>query len=140
MYTRTDQRGNAYQFSTAPHTFSDFTEATDATATEDNFRTLAYNELDREEGVAFGRGSSSNPDRAEAYKHLTIHDGADALISGEYKLVVENAAGKVVAVIDRGRTDEVNKGDPSTDSRGDWGKPAPYRAIRDGKGEVLGGQ
>lgn len=142
MFTRTDSRGNRFLFAEATHTFSDFSESTQVTLSPEEWRTVAYNALDRSEGVSFGRGSSQNPDRAEAYKYLEAMDdqSTSALIPGEYRIVVENASKNVVAVIDRGRTDEVDKGDPSSDSRGDWGKPNPYRPISGGKGEVLGGQ
>ena len=140
MYTRTDGRGNVFQFTKGTHTLATYSETTDTTVTEDNFRTVATDKLEREEGGAFGRGQFENPERAEAFKYLSIHDDADALIAGEYRIVVENAAGKVVAVIDRGRTDEVNQGDPTTEKRGEYGVPFPYVAISGGKGEVLGGQ
>lgn len=140
MYARNDGRGNTYQFTKGTHTLATYSEATETTVSEEEFRTVARDKLERSEGGAFGRGTSENPDRAEAYKYLEIMDDADALIPGEYQIVVENAAGKTVAVIDRGRTDEVNAGDPANDKRGEYGVPFPYAAISGGKGEVLGGQ
>jgi hypothetical protein len=140
MYVREDQRGNEYLFSDDRHDLADFSDFGDATAHSEDFRTVSTFALDREDGVAFGRGGSSNPDKAEAYFYLDAQNGsASSFTDGRYRLVVLNAANKVVAVLDRGTLAEVANGDPSTDSRGDWGKPLPYRTIANGKGEVLGG-
>lgn len=140
MYYRTDSRGHAYMFTEDTETLAGWSDFGSAEAHDEDFRTVATRPLDREEGVAFGRGNSENPERAEAYKYLDAQDGgASAITAAAYRVVILNAANKVVAVIDRGRLDEVNKGDPSTDARGDYGKPFKYRTIAGGKGEVLGG-
>lgn len=140
MFTRKDRVGNVYLFSPDRHTLAEFSDFADATAVSDDFRTVTTWELDRKEGVSFGRGNSENPDRAEAYFYFDAQNTTPAAIAGSYRLVILNAANEVVAVVDRGRLEEVRKGDPSTDTRGDWGKPMKYRSIRGGVGEVLGGQ
>lgn len=140
MYTRSDPRGNTYLFSEDRTDLSEFADHGDASAHSEDPRTVTKWDLDRGDGVAFGRGNTTNPDRAEAFIYFDAQDSGAAAINGTYKLVVLNAANEEVAVIDRGSLDEVRDGDPSTDSRGDWGKPLPYKALRGGKGEVLGGQ
>ena len=141
MYVRTDGRGNRFLFSEDRHDLSEFSDFGDASIHSEDFRTVSTWTLDREEGVAFGRGSSSNPDSAEAYFYLDAQNTTPAQITGgRYRLVVLNAANEVIAVLDRGTLDEAANGDPSSDSRSDWGKPFKYRKIAQGKGEVLGGQ
>lgn len=146
MYTRTDQRGNEYQFSEDRHDLTNFSLVGTGQAVDDTYQTVAAWPLEREEGVAFGRGSTTNPDRAEAFIYFDARsddadgDGTPDALSGRFKLVVLNSANKVVATLDRGQLDEVRDGDPANDSRGDWGKPFPYKVIANGMGEVLGGQ
>jgi hypothetical protein len=145
VYTRTDSKNNVYQFTEDRETLAGWGKHGTGKAHSDGFTTVAKRTLSKPEGIAFGRGTSQNPDKAEAYFYLDARsddedsDSTPDKLNGQYELVVLNAANEVVNVIDRGRLDEVRKGDPSNDTRGDWGKPFPYKAIAGGKGEILGG-
>ncbi len=141
MYRRNDSRGNVYQFAEDRHDLDDFEDFGDASIHSEDFRTVSTWELDRSTGVALGRGSSTNPDEAQAFFHLDARNESDAAITGgRYKIVILNAANEPIAVLERGTLAEAANGDPDTDSRGDWGKVLPYRTIANGKGELLGGQ
>jgi hypothetical protein len=139
MYTRTNNRGKVYEFTEDRETLAGWSVHGGGNAHSDGFTTVAKRELNRPEGIAFGRGQSHNPDRAEAYLYLDAQDNGATAMTGKYEIVILNAANEKVATVDRGRLEEVRDGDPDNDSRGDWGKPFPYKKIRGGKGEVLGG-
>lgn len=141
MYFR-EANGRKYEFTTDTHDLSGFTESTDANVHEDGFRTVATWDLEDGEGVAFGDGTSKNPDKAEAYIHLDAMDSSTTpvALNGQARLVVLNSAGEKVpgGTIYQNRLSRLRNGDPSTNDRGKWGVPFPYQAIRGGKGEVLG--
>lgn len=144
MYRRQTSEGKVYEFTQDVETLSGWTLHGTGTAHDDGFALVASRRLEDHEGIAFGRGNSENPDRAEAFLYFdALSDDADAsgspdVLNGSYELVVLNAADEVLATIDRGRLAEVRDGDPSTDSRGDYGVPFKYRSLRGGKGEVIG--
>jgi hypothetical protein len=148
MYAITASEGRKYLFSEDRETLAGYTEFGDGVAHSDDFSTVATRRLERSEGIAFGRGNSNNPDRAEAYFYFDARgdDGGDAdtdpdPLEGEYKIVVLNAANNVVGLVDRGRLEEVRQGDPldPNSKRGEWGKPFKYRSLRNGSGEIVGG-
>ncbi|MDS0243940.1 MULTISPECIES: hypothetical protein [unclassified Haloferax] len=139
MYRRQTSDGDLYEFSADSETLSGYSEHGGANAHADGYSLVFKRRLDDFEGVAFGRGSSENPDRAEAYIWASIENDADTVITdGQFELVVLNSADEVLATIYRRPLDELNKGDPSTDSRGDWGVPFPYQRLRRGRGEIMG--
>lgn len=145
MYARQDSQGHTYLFTEGRTSLAPFSQFGDANLHDEAFRTVASWTLDRGEGVAFGRGTSHNPDRAEAYLWFDARsddadaDGTPDKLAGQYKLVVLNPSNDVVDIIDRGRLEEVRNGNPDTDDRGSWGVPFPYKALQNGNGEVLGG-
>lgn len=132
--------GRIFKFTGDTHDLGEFTATTDTTVHDSGFRTVATWDLDDGEGVAFGDGTSRNPDRAEAYIHVDALNNATSPVSldGQFKLVVLNKAGEVVDDIYQNKLDRLRNGDPTTDKRGAWGVPFPYQAIKNGKGEVLG--
>lgn len=136
-YTRS-AGSRRFRFTPDTHDLSNFTEMSDTNVGNDEFSTVAYWDLDEGEGVAFGEGRSKNPDKAEAYIYLDPQNSTPAALNGKAKLVVLNAANQVVDEIYTNKISKLRNGDPATDSRGDWGVPFPYQAIKAGKGEVLG--
>jgi hypothetical protein len=131
--------GKVFTFHGDTIDLSDFADFGSAEAQSEDFRTVSTWTVDDGVGVAFGRGTSQNPDRAEAYVYFDAKDDGDAAMDGLYRLAVLNSANERVATIYRNRLDVLRNGDPSADSRGDWGVPFPYQAITNGKGEILGG-
>jgi hypothetical protein len=139
MYFRQTGDGDVFEFSPDSETLAGYQEHGNAAAHADGFSLVFKRRLDDFEGVAFGRGTSENPDRAEAYLWADIvNDNGTSVTDGHLELVVLNSADEVLATIYRRPLDEVAKGDPSTDSRGDWGVPFPYQRLRGGRGEIMG--
>lgn len=139
VYTRVTSDDDAFQFAPDSENFSDYSEHNAAQAGPDGFTLAFKRRLDDYEGIAFGRGTSENPDRAEAYIWMEVQNDAGTVVTdGHAEIVVLNSADEVLTPIYRRPLDELNQGDPSTDSRGDWGQPFPYQTLRKGKGEVIG--
>ncbi len=139
MYNRVTSDGDLFQFSPDSENFADYVEHGNASAHADGFQLVFKRRLEDFEGIAFGRGQSENPDKAEAYAWLDLqNDSAAAVTDGHAEIVVLNSADEVLAPIYRRPLDELAKGDPSTDTRGDWGVPLPYQQLNEGKGEVIG--
>lgn len=141
VFYRTTSDGDRYEFSPDSETLVDYKEHGGAQAHSDGFSLVFKRRLEDFEGVAFGRGSSENPDRAEAYLWLDIvNDSGTSITDGHVELVVLNSADEKLpgGTIYRRPLDEAAKGDPSTDSRGDWGVPFPYQQLRKGRGEIMG--
>jgi hypothetical protein len=142
-YTRTKD-GKEYRFRPGVITLAGWELHNGGQCGSDGLELVATRPLDRQEGYAVGRGQSENPDRAEAYRWLDARsddadgDGNPDKLEGEYEIVVVNPANKIVDTIDGGRLDELRRGDPDVDSRGDWGKPCAYRTLQNGKGEIVG--
>lgn len=131
--------GNRYEFSPDSETLEGYQEHGNAQAHSDGYSLIFKRRLEDFEGVAFGRGQSENPDRAEAYLWADIvNDSGTSITDGHLEIVVLNSADEKLATIYRRPLDEVARGDPSNDSRGDWGAPFPYQKLRDGQGEVIG--
>lgn len=138
VYYRVTSDGKVYEFTPDSETLADYQEHGGANAHADGFNLVFKRRLDDFEGVAFGRGQSENPDRAEAYLHASIENDSDTVITdGQFELVVLNSADERLSTIYRRPLDEVNRGDPSTDTRGDWGVPFPYQVLRQGRGEII---
>lgn len=147
-YRRQDSKGKVFEFTEDVETLADWSLHGNGTAHSDGFSLVAKRRLDSFEGIAFGRGQSSNPDRAEAYLYFdALSDDADAdgspdVLDGSYEIVVMNGADEVLATVDRGRLSEVRNGDPQSlggaDTRGNYGTPFKYQALRNGRGEVMG--
>lgn len=148
MYRRQTSDGNVFEFTRDVETLAGWALHGQGNAHNDGFSLVAKRALESWEGIAFGRGRSQNPDRAEAYLYFDARsDDADAdgtadILTGQYELVVLNGADEKIATVDRGRLDEVRNGDPQSlggaDTRGDYGVPFPYTVLRKGKGEVIG--
>ena len=137
-YAIKDARGRTWYFSEDRHDLTEFSDFGTAEVISDDYRLASVWDLDDGVGVAFGRGSSTNPDRAEAYFHFDAQDDGNADINGRGKLVVLNTANEKVGLIYQGPLASFRRGDPTADERGKWGVPFPYQAIRSGAGEVLG--
>lgn len=139
VYYRQTSDGDLLEFSPDSETLTDYEEHGAANAHDDGFSLVFKRRLEDFEGVAFGRGTSENPDRAEAYLWASIENDSDTVITdGQFELVVLNSADEKLTTIYRRPLDEVNRGDPSSDTRGDWGVPFPYQQLRRGRGEVIG--
>jgi len=139
MYRRRTGDGDLFEFSPDSENLSDYNEHGDAGAHADGFALVFKRRLEDYEGIAMGRGESENPDKAEAYFWMDLqNDSAAAVTDGHAELVVLNSADEVLTTIYRRPLDELSKGDPSTDTRGDWGVPFPYQRLKKGKGEVIG--
>lgn len=125
-----------------PDTFKsgDFTEFPDPSVNDAEFTTVATMDLRDGEGVALGRGNTSNPDRAEGFAFMDVQSTTPAELNGRAKLVVLNQNNTPVDTIWRGRIDELRQGDPAVDGekRRDR-KPFPYQTPAGKKaGEVYG--
>jgi|GEM_PF-2665358 len=141
VYYRETSDGDVFEFSPDSETLVDYNEHGGAQAHADGFSLVFKRRLADFEGLAFGRGTSENPDRAEAYLWMNlVNDSGTAITDGHLELVVLNSADEKLpgGTIYRRPLDEAAKGDPSTDSRGDWGVPFPYQALRGSKGEIMG--
>lgn len=147
-YRRQTSDNDVFEFTEDVETLDGWALHGPGQAHSDGFTLVASRQLDRAEGVAFGRGQSQNPDRAEAYLYFDARsddadgDGTPDALNGKYEIVVLNAADEPIATVDRGRLAEVRNGDPQqlggTDTRGDYGVPFPYKRLRRGRGEVIG--
>jgi hypothetical protein len=139
VYYRETSDGKVFEFTPDSETLEGYSEHGAANAHADGYSLVFKRRLDDFEGVAFGRGQSENPDRAEAYIWADIqNDSSTSITAGQLELVILNSADEKLATIYRRPLDEVARGDPSNDSRGDWGVPFPYQVLRQGRGEVIG--
>jgi len=138
MYSRQTSDGDLFEFTRDSENLTDYDQHGGGQAHSDGFSLVAKRALASWEGIAFGRGESENPDRAEGYLYFDAVDDGSTDMTGQYELVVLNGADEKLATIARGPIDEAREGDPSTDPRGDWGIPFPYVALRRGRGEVMG--
>jgi len=134
-YTRT-VNGTVYQFTEDDHTDAEFSETTDTTVVKDEFRTVARWDLSRGEGVAFGVGTSRNPDRAEGYLYFDAQNSGASAIDGQLRLVVENTQNERVATIYKRSLKQLRSGSTAPADR-EKRVPFPYQALMNGKGEVL---
>jgi hypothetical protein len=137
-YNVTTGNGRLYVFSTDQHDLDDFTETSDPTAVDDDFRTVATWTLDEGEGAAFGIGNSRNPDRAEGYLYFDPQTSTPSDINGRCRFVVLNAANDVVGTISRHRIEQLRSGDATASGRKNR-TPYPYQNINADGGEVVGG-
>ncbi len=133
-YTRTAD-GVTYQFSQDDHTDASYTEAGSPDVVEDEFRTVAYRDLERGTAVAHGIGNSRNPDRAEGFAYVDAQSTAPANIDGQARFVVLNSQREKVATIWRGSLKQLRSGSTAPADR-DKRKPLPYQDVRNGNGEV----
>lgn len=147
MFLRKDADGNIFQFSEDTENLTGWQLHGTGQAHDDGYSLVAKRRLESYEGISFGRGSSENPDRAEAYLFFDARsddadaDGTPDILNGKYELVVLNGADEVQAVIDRGQISQTRQGDPQqlggADSRGDWGTPFKYKDLGE-NGEIMG--
>lgn len=135
-----------YHFGPDTFTTADFTEWPDPSVNSESFTTVATMDLRNGEGVALGRGNTSNPDRAEGFIFLDAvdndpdGDGTNDPIQGRAKIVVLNTNNTPIDTIWRGRLSELRQGDPAVDGekRRDR-KPFPYQTpTKKQVGEVYG--
>lgn len=143
MYVRQTKSGKQFEFTEDTETLAGYSLHGNGQAHADGFSLVAKRRLEDWEGIAFGRGQSENPDRAEAYLYFDpASDDADASgspdpLNGQFEIVILNSADNVIATVRRGTISEYRQGDPDVDKRGEYGKPFKYAALRGGKGEVM---
>lgn len=142
-YRRQTSKGKVYEFTEDVETLTGWSQHGSGQVHSDGFSLAATRRLENFEGVAFGRGQSQNPDRAEGFLYFDAYDDSTTPVqlNGRYEIVILNAADEKLATVKRGRLSEARNGDPQqlggSDSRGDYGVPFPYQRLRSGKGEVI---
>lgn len=141
-YRRRTSRGDVYEFTEDVETLTGWSTHNGANVGSDGFTTVAKRRLEDFEGIAFGRGQSQNPERAEGFFYFDAQNSTPAALSGQYEIVILNAADEKLATVKRGRLSEARTGDPvqlgGSDNRGDYGVPFKYQKLRRGRGEVIG--
>jgi len=123
--------GSLFAFNPGKVRDSEFSEASNMDAVSDAWMPMLFWDVPQGQAVAFGRGDSYNPDKAEGFVHIDIQNASAAAVDGEVRLAIYNSAGERVDTIYRNDTDTLRQG-----SAADATVPFPYQAIRGGAGEV----
>lgn len=99
---------------------SDFSEASDLSLTNDEFRTVERLDAPKGEAVAPGQGQDASPEGARGRIYIDAQNSTPANIDGTIRLVVLNSQNRVVKVVYQ------NKASVLRDGSSDRTKRAPF--------------
>jgi len=144
-YHLTSPDGRKWEFSPDAVDLSEFEAYGTGQIHDDGFETVAEMPVDGGTSPAFGRGTETNAEEAEAFFWLDARvetdsdsDGRGDTFKGDYRIVVVNEAGNRVegGTIHQGQLRRSRKGDPDTDDYGNWGIAFPRQYLMDNQAEI----